>query len=323
MSLIAEPSKAGPPRIILDRENLYDLYVIKKFSSRKIAKLLFCSKWVVLRCLKDYNIKIRASGSGAEEYLYSDENYFKKWSPSMAWVLGYMASDGFVMARGCGIFFTSVDLELLEFCKKELKTNSEIRYREDYHSKKSGYNIHTLYIPGKELVKDLKNLGIETKKSLVLKFPDYLTEEYFWHFLRGYIDGDGCVYDPKYKIGVNFTGSVSFITTLREILVKRFEKHIQNFRPTGQALSLDVNSMTAYKILKLCYDNSEFALSRKKDRALAAIKLVEERLENRIFCDICIKNKELLPKIQCKACVKLRKHAYFKKNYNPKEKKNL
>jgi hypothetical protein len=89
------------------------------------------------------------------------------------------------------------------------------------------------------MCEDLNHLGGIRGKSLILKFPKYISKELIPHFIRGYFDGDGCVWngqrkkmivkDPKRKTGyrerivhnvkVTFTGCKLFINDLQDILV--------------------------------------------------------------------------------------------------------
>jgi hypothetical protein len=62
-------------------------------------------------------------------------------------------------------------------------------------------------------VKAITSFGISKRKSLTLEFPN-IPDEYFWHFVRGYFDGDGSICLVKGKPVVSFVGSVSFVEGL-------------------------------------------------------------------------------------------------------------
>ena len=49
------------------------------------------------------------------------------------------------------------------------------------------------------MVNDLINLGCIPNKSLTLTFPDFINDELLPHFIRGYFDGDGCIWNGKRK----------------------------------------------------------------------------------------------------------------------------
>jgi hypothetical protein len=59
------------------------------------------------------------------------------------------------------------------------------------------------------------------RKSLILKYPIDLPDCYFWDFLRGYFDGDGCVrvIKPKYgitKVTFSIVGTYDFLYSVSE-----------------------------------------------------------------------------------------------------------
>ena len=84
-----------------------------------------------------------------------------------------------------------------------------------------GELAHSIVVSSTEMVKDLKKYQISERKTLTLKF-DYSifnnNEEKFKSFLRGYIDGDGCVsiaHQNKIRVfGVSFVGNHNFINKL-------------------------------------------------------------------------------------------------------------
>lgn len=86
------------------------------------------------------------------------------------------------------------------------------------------------------LCKDLTKLGAKRNKSLTLEFPsdEIVPKKYKHHFIRGYFDGDGCIWNGKRKrmivkdakrkngfrerivhnVKFTFTGCISFIEAL-------------------------------------------------------------------------------------------------------------
>ena len=75
-----------------------------------------------------------------------------------------------------------------EITKKVQKVNGKIRCELTFSSV--------------EMCQDLTNLGAVRAKSLLIEFPDenIVPEKLMPHFIRGYFDGDGCVWNGKRKI---------------------------------------------------------------------------------------------------------------------------
>lgn len=162
-----------------------------------------------------------------------NEDFFKKWSPEMAYVLGFFAADGNMIKNKRGahfVSFYSTDKELLEKVKLNLKSNLKISTRKinaKYPNHKQSY---VLQIGSKEIFKDLIDLGMTPNKSLTIRMPP-ISKKYLPHFLRGYFDGDGYVSTSTYQkkdrknkstiIITGFTsGSNKFLQGLWKVLKK-------------------------------------------------------------------------------------------------------
>jgi hypothetical protein len=160
-----------------------------------------------------------------------DTKFFETWSPEMAYVLGFLVADGYVFTNPRGsqyVCFVSADKEIIEEIRKALKSNHKIGIKKQ--PKHANYkNAHVLQIGNKEAVTKLKSFGIIQNKSLVIKYPKGIPEEFLGHFVRGYFDGDGCVYlrehfvkgrkKKKWIFQTRFTsGSRSFLVGLHKAL---------------------------------------------------------------------------------------------------------
>ncbi len=126
-------------------------------------------------------------------YKTKNENFFKKWTPEMAYVLGFFAADGNMLKNKRGahfIEFQSTDKEIINKIRKVLKTNLAIgKYQSKYKNHNKRYRLQ---IGSKEIFNDLLKLGLTPNKSLTLKMPK-VPNKYLSHFTRGYFDGDGNV----------------------------------------------------------------------------------------------------------------------------------
>lgn len=126
-------------------------------------------------------------------------NFFKKQTPEMAYVLGCFASDGgmFINSRGSKyIQFTSTDKKFLKNIRMLLKSKHKISKKK--HGNKNWNYCYVVQIGSKDLFSDLKNLGFRPNKSKKLVMPE-ITDILFKHFVRGYFEGDGCVWYGTYN----------------------------------------------------------------------------------------------------------------------------
>lgn len=216
----------------------------------------------------------------------SVENFFDSWSPQMAYVLGYFASDGtmYKNKRGsCYIAFTSIDRELIESIKKIMRVSNKVEY---YKAKVVRWNPrYTLQIGSKKVFNRLLSLGFTPNKSLTLKYPP-IPNQMLGHFLRGYFDGDGCAEFASYKrknrpslqkvfnIRIR-SGSEIFIKTLQSKLTQVIPVREGGLYFHSNAYELVYRTKDVVKLYRFMYPNPKLPCLRRKWRILnQGIKLM-------------------------------------------------
>jgi len=103
--------------------------------------------------------------------------------------VGLIATDGNLSSDGRHLEFTSKDLEQLETFKRCLNLKNRIGWKLSGYSSKRYPRIQFGNV---KLYRWLVQAGLTPKKSKTLgalKIPD----EFFFDFLRGSFDGDGCI----------------------------------------------------------------------------------------------------------------------------------
>lgn len=126
-----------------------------------------------------------------------NDNYFKVQSHNMAYILGFLASDGGV-SKNTNHFSLEIqksDEEILYKIKDEIKYEGPV----SHYTNNSGHTYSRLRICSQIMKQDLAHYGIIPRKTFTLTPPVFLNEEYFISYIRGYFDGDGCIY-TDYKI---------------------------------------------------------------------------------------------------------------------------
>ena len=150
----------------------------------------------VKKVLKKYNIPIRdfshaASLSNQNRAYGKDENYFDNPNENMAWLLGFIASDGSVSSsdNGIKIGLAETDLEILEKIKQEVKIENKI----NRYITKDNFKVVELVWSSKKHKDALAKYSITPKKTFTLEPPILLPHKYWIDYIRGYFDGDGSV----------------------------------------------------------------------------------------------------------------------------------
>jgi intein-encoded DNA endonuclease-like protein len=162
-------------------------------------------------------------------YKKVNKNFFKTWTPDMAYVLGFFAADGYITVNKRGASFWSIqitDKDLIYKIKNCVGSEHKIGER---IGKGNNKNLYRLQIGSFEMCEDLNKLGYRENKTKSLFLPQ-VPKKYFSHFVRGYFDGDGNVWSgflhknrlkPDLVIFVAFTScSLKFLQLLKERLNK-------------------------------------------------------------------------------------------------------
>lgn len=198
-----------------------------------------------------------------------NESFFNKWSKNMAYVLGYIYADGnllncdYIRARYLQI--TSTEQDSLERIRGMI--NSEHKITKHKPSYLKGKMIYRLKIGSHKIYNDLLVHGLYPNKSLDMQFPE-IPAEYLSHFIRGYFDGDGCIYFEKIKntkgkilvkrIRTIFTsGSKVFLEKMR-LAIGVWDIKNSRIYKSRRSFQLVLNTQDSIKIFKIMYKNTGY-----------------------------------------------------------------
>ena len=220
----------------------------------------------------------------ANKIYFYDDNYFSTIdSEGKAYFLGLLYADGYVNDIGYNSYveltLQTEDNYILKNFLNELKSNRSISLiRNGKYSR--------IIINSKEIVNDLKLMGCVNKKTHSLSFPENVDDKYIPHLIRGYFDGDGCIWNVKGtdNYHIQFTGNVDFLIGIENYILRNLKidkkKHYtvcnRNRKNNIRALKYGGNHIVV-KILNLLYDDSTIFLNRKYSKYLEAKNCIKER----------------------------------------------
>lgn len=207
---------------------LINNYVNKKWGLLKSGAELGLGKRVVKRILQENGIKIRDNSQAHRVYQIND-NYFDIESHNMAYILGFLASDGNVSTKDnkIKIGLSAVDKEILKQIKEELQSTRPLY---EYTTTK-GYDVIELVFNSAHIKRKLAEYGIIPNKTFTLQPPFKLKKEYIIDYIRGFFDGNGTICKTGY---LNHGKEFRIVSASKEIL-EFFENYF--YEEYGQSKS--------------------------------------------------------------------------------------
>jgi len=112
----------------------------------------------------------------------------------------------------------------------------------------------------------LKKLGLTEKKSLTIRFPN-IDDNYTSHFIRGVLDGDGCIFVSKKHNGTNRVTIISnyeFCYDLQKIVNENLNINSKVYNKTKNVGCFSISgNKQIKKFLDWIYNDSDLKLLRK------------------------------------------------------------
>lgn len=185
-----------------------------------------------------------------------NEQFFDTWTSDMAYVLGFILTDGCV--SGNTVSISQAVPEPLEAIKRMMSSEHPINLVSN-----GGNPLYTLNICRKSFVTAIGKRGIYPAKSLTVELP-YVPDAHFPDFLRGVIDGDGWAHPKGYMVTIT-SGSKEFAEQLTERLITAgFPFRTEH---DGYAYRIKLSGKDEIKRLEsyLYYDPNAFYIARKRE----------------------------------------------------------
>ncbi len=204
----------------------------------------------------------------------------------MAYVLGFFAADGSMIRNKRGahfIEFTITDRSVLEQIQQVTNSTHRIAERKHRANHKIAYRLQ---IGSKKWFEQLSRIGFMQNKSKRLPLPK-IPQRYFGDFVRGYFDGDGCVYfshlqyadrkNPRWVLLTLFTsGSRLFLDSLWNAL-KLNGIHGGSLKKKERGFELVFSHSDSVALHHIMYHTAkipELYLPRKRTKLERAIRVL-------------------------------------------------
>lgn len=188
------------------------LFKEEKKSVKEIQEQLKVTKDEIKKALESFGYSTRTYTD-----LYSINHlYFNQIdSFEKAYWLGFLYADGCVHANK--VCLELKDLDHVEKFKKAISTEGySIRVREDKRFTPACIT-YCFQVKSEQMVEDLKKWGCVPQKSLKIDHIPDIGEDYIFHFIRGYFDGDGSIsfVVSEHHYRIDFAGQENFLKQIQ------------------------------------------------------------------------------------------------------------
>lgn len=255
-------------------------------SSEVIAKDLKINGTTVCRILKRNKIAIRPGIENKRRYKINTRIFQFIDTPEKAYWLGFLYADGHLKTDA-----TLIKLLLKEDDKEVLEKFSKfiygfIKIESEQKALRSDPNIVKTYlrvcVTSKEMHSDLTNVGCMPQKTFKIRMPlKHVKKELMPHFIRGFLDGDGCIcLSSESRPVVDFTSNKMFCEDLKDYLEAELNIKFNKIHLSGahqMTARLQLTGFNAIKrLLDYIYkDVSDLCMKRKQEKYLEFLNLYD------------------------------------------------
>ncbi len=193
--------------------------------------------------------------------------------PNNLWyIVGYIVADGNLSSDGRHITIVSKDIEHLVKIRSALQIDCKIGMKASGSCKEKKYGL--LQFSNVNFYDWLQSINIGLNKSLV-QGPVDLDFKYIGDFIRGVIDGDGCIRTWKHSSN-NITqwavtiasASIKLVEWLQSIILEHYKIdgkiHTIKVKNKNTMYQLKLGKIAAQVLLKSIYYPNCLCLERKK-----------------------------------------------------------
>ena len=240
--------------------------LLERKSKKQIAKELFVSEPTLRKYIRTFKLECYYSFSNSKKQQLAnksvDIDFFKSIdTEEKAYIFGLILSDGFISNTCLGFTLQEKDKDVLQKIKITMNSKHKISYK-TYTDRQ---NQNSLLISSKEIVDDLKTLGVKNNKSFDAHIPfSKIPSELLRHVVRGIFDGDGSFSQNRPCIA---TSSLA----LKDCIIEWSENNY-NYTPS---ITVQNNNYRIYfrkpgfKVICDMYENSNIYMDRKYNTFLS------------------------------------------------------
>jgi len=225
------------------------------------------SKTCIAGALRRQEVTPRTPAENSRKYTVNPHKFDVIDSESSAYWLGFLMCDGHIGRKSLIVALKESDRTHLHKLNMFMESDAPVKHV-TRNIGKNEYSVSEVSFTHPHLASRLTTLGLvshERKwRSSINEIPPYLLH----HFIRGILDGDGCI--EKMRPSIGFCGQRDLVIWLRSILAQKCSTD-PNRKICQHSISRKVYYLKFYgyekgkKIVSFIYHDATIFLKRKKD----------------------------------------------------------
>jgi len=217
-----------------------------------------------------------------------DESFFEIIdTQEKAYIIGWFYSDGSnsVSPNIAKIDVAEDSVDILIKIREVIGSNARIIPMKNSANSYAGENAQMLYrlgIYNKKVSKQIAALGICGNVTYTRTWPEWLSEDLEPHFIRGLIDGDGCISIGKKKgFTISYYGTKMMCEGFSKVLSKIGVDHRHKIDKNGHHSIRIMKQAECVKFADYIYNDATIYLNRKHDKYLEIKTIMEDKEQKR------------------------------------------
>lgn len=192
-----------------------------------------------------------------------NDNFFDCLNNEKGWFLGLFVADGYVF-KNTGFGICNTDLSIVKKIKKMFKSKNKIfacTNREQSYGDKTVYKFKITSYKLSNFLKSINCYGVKDKRNPFEFIPPSLK----YSFIKGYFDGDGCVYSRRNSIIISgrkeiITDMYNWITA--DLNIKR--NKIYSHSLSDKTFEFRIHGENSIKFAKAIKNNTKNTFKTEK-----------------------------------------------------------
>ena len=241
---------------------------LNNMSNKELLDKYNIHRTTVQRILKKNNIELR------KQNVTSRKNFTINFKGDIltnndAYILGLIWSDGNLSKNCIEIVLQKNDENLLKDISQYVYSKNTLTYREGKNTIFNGKEYLCkpqvrFRITSKEVANKLRKIGLIENKSLICRLPQ-IDLKMMPHFIRGLLDGDGCIYTKNIRsCKVDIISNHIMANEISNIINKTLKIRSKVYLKTENVSTFTISGrLQILKFLEWIYKDADLKLDRK------------------------------------------------------------